>query len=282
MILDKVIQMTLTNRNITFYKNKGYAGIQGDIINIKPEDLTHGSDYKVNVKCDHCEYTNYIKFHSYTIVTNKLTEDYYCPICSVVKIKRTKFIRHGNENYVNHEKAALTNIKKYGVPWTQQNKEIRKKSAETNLIRYGNESPNGNDEVKKRRKESCLNNLGVENCMQSSIVMKKQQVSARTIKNFKNLTYQGTYELDFLINFFDKFIIENAKSVKYSYDGKTKVYHPDFYLPKYNLIVEIKSDYIYNREVDVNLAKQEACLNQGYNFIFIINKNYGEFLKNYF
>jgi len=34
---------------------------------------------------------------------------------------------------------------------------------------------------------------------------------------------------------------------------------------------------IFGLDLDKNLAKQEACLEQGYNFIFIKNKNYEEF-----
>ena len=58
-----------------------------------------------------------------------------------------------------------------------------------------------------------------------------------------------------------------------------KVYYPDYYLPEYNLIVEIKSDYTYKKELDKNICKRKSCVEQGYNFIFIINKNYDEFIQ---
>jgi hypothetical protein len=44
------------------------------------------------------------------------------------------------------------------------------------------------------------------------------------------------------------------------------------------LIVEIKSSYIYEREKKKNEAKKEAAINNGYNFIFIIDKDYTELL----
>jgi hypothetical protein len=50
-------------------------------------------------------------------------------------------------------------------------------------------------------------------------------------------------------------------------------------LPEYNLIIEIKSDYTFNKELKKNLSKQKACLDQGYDFIFIVNKDYTEFEK---
>ena len=43
--------------------------------------------------------------------------------------------------------------------------------------------------------------------------------------------------------------------------------------------MEIKSSYWYEKDLDKNLDKQKSCLEQGYNFIFIINKNYEEFEK---
>jgi very-short-patch-repair endonuclease len=67
------------------------------------------------------------------------------------------------------------------------------------------------------------------------------------------------------------------QKIKYEFDEKIKTYHPDFYNKKNNLIIEIKSDYIYNKDVDKNIAKKKSCISQGYNFIFIINKNYSEF-----
>lgn len=57
------------------------------------------------------------------------------------------------------------------------------------------------------------------------------------------------------------------------------VYYPDFYLPERKLIVEIKSTMWYNKHLNINLAKQKQCILNGYNFIFIIDKNYEEFEK---
>jgi len=43
--------------------------------------------------------------------------------------------------------------------------------------------------------------------------------------------------------------------------------------------VEIKSTYVYNYELEKNIEKKKACLTNGYNFIFIIDKQYDEFKK---
>ena len=73
--------------------------------------------------------------------------------------------------------------------------------------------------------------------------------------------------------------IEKPKSIKYNYNNETKVYFPDFYLPEYNLIVEIKSKYTYELHKELNECKKLSVLERGYNFIFIIDKNYIDFIK---
>ena len=72
-------------------------------------------------------------------------------------------------------------------------------------------------------------------------------------------------------------IQKKSKSIKYIFDNKNKIYYPDFYYAPLNLLIEIKSEYTFNKELNKNLAKQKSCLDNGYNFIFIINKNYDEF-----
>ena len=67
-------------------------------------------------------------------------------------------------------------------------------------------------------------------------------------------------------------------TVGYVYKDKNKIYFPDFYIPKFNLVCEIKSDYYYNKDLELNLAKKEAASSQGYNFLFIIDKNYNDLL----
>jgi hypothetical protein len=46
---------------------------------------------------------------------------------------------------------------------------------------------------------------------------------------------------------------------------------------KHSIIIEIKSTYTYNKDLEKNIAKQDACVQQGFNFIFIINKDYSNF-----
>ena len=51
------------------------------------------------------------------------------------------------------------------------------------------------------------------------------------------------------------------------YKKKTKHrYFPDIYIPKENLIIEVKSDYTYNKDLIKNILKALATRKLGYNF----------------
>jgi len=58
--------------------------------------------------------------------------------------------------------------------------------------------------------------------------------------------------------------------------NKKHIYHPDFYLPEYDLVVEIKSTYWYNVHKGKCLLKEEYTKKE-HNYILILDKNYLEF-----
>ena len=167
-------------------------------------------------------------------------------------------------------------LEKYGVENSSQCPKIKNKKIRTNIEKYGVEYGFQNEEVKEKIKKTNLEKYGVENPQQNINIFNKQQKSAFQMKKFENLTYQSSYELDFINKYYNKINIVNGMTIRYN---ENKVYFPDFYIPELNLIIEIKSDYTFNSDKEINIEKQKACLEQGYNFIFIINKNYTEFEK---
>lgn len=199
------------------------------------------------------------------------------------KIKKINLERYGVEcplrNSEIKEKTKKTNLERYGFEYSYQNEDIKNKYKKTMMNKYGVEYPIQNSEIKEKTKKTNLERYGVEYSAQNYEIFKKTQSSAFKLKNYKNLTYIGTYELDFLIKFSDNYKIEQAKTIDYIFENKNKKYFPDYYLPDYNLIVEIKSTYTYDYEKEQNESKKEATINNGYNFIFIIDKDYTEFLS---
>ncbi len=80
-----------------------------------------------------------------------------------------------------------------------------------------------------------------------------------------------------LINYTEDEIICNRKLIpKFWYVnsiGNKRKYFPDIYIPKENLIIEVKSKWTYNGKpewLEINLLKEQACLAAGYNFKFMI------------
>ena len=114
-------------------------------------------------------------------------------------------------------------------------------------------------------------------------IFKKQQKNSHMITAYDDiLSYQGTYELDFIktCKIYNINIINSSHRILYNTtDGKKHYYYPDFYIKELNLIIEIKSNYTYEKDLEVNILKQQATINNGFDYIFIIDKKYDEFLN---
>jgi transposase-like protein len=125
---------------------------------------------------------------------------------------------------------------------------------------------------------------------QNEIIARKRLKNLHKIKNYvlpsnKVIKLKG-YEpqfLDFVFN--NNLLSENdinysPKRVKYLQDNKIRYYYPDFYIPQYNLIVEIKSKYIAKLQTENNLNnKKQGVLNAGYNYCLIIDNDFSNFIN---
>lgn len=297
MLLTDKIEVTLNSNNLKFYPNLNIK--IGEKIFLNPDDVYTGSTFVVRAKCDICGLEKDLSFRGYSINVRK-HNIYACSNkCAWVKNKKTNLEKYGNETYVNVEKMKITNLEKYGVENVNYSQEIIEKKKINSLLKYGFESPNSSEIVKDNKRKSCLEKFGVEynwqsentknkikktnlerygveHCMQNEEIYIKTQISGFNLKHYldTDVVYRGKYELDFLNKYYNKIEIKNSQKIKYTFENKQKIYYPDFYYPLLNLIIEIKSDYTYNKYLQKNLEKQKACLEQGYNFIFIINKDY--------
>ena len=201
------------------------------------------------------------------------------------KVKDTCLKNYGTacslQNKDIKEKTKETWLKNYGTKHPTQNNKIIEKIKQTNLKKYGTKCTLQNNEIKEKSKQTNLKKYGVEHVSQSKEIHLKQQKSGLKRKQYLNtvLYYQGTYEKDFLDKYINILDINNGPTIKYNFKDKNKIYFSDFYIESKNIIVEIKSDYTYNLHLEKNLSKQKYCIEQGYDFIFIINKDYSELNK---
>lgn len=197
----------------------------------------------------------------------------------IEKIQKSLFektgYKHALQNPKSIEKSKKTSLEKYGVTSYTKTDEYKKEYK----LMYSLKPDFQKEKMKFKFKNTSMLNYGVEYPMQNIKIFEKQQISAFKLKKYKELYYRGTYELDFLEKFYDKIKIENSNSIRYNLNNKLKIYFPDFYLPDYNLIVEIKSSYTYNFNIEMNEAKKKYTLENDYKFIFIIDKDYTEFIN---
>lgn len=178
------------------------------------------------------------------------------------------------------DKSRKTFLEKYNVDWLTKSDEYKEMVKETNNKIHGCDWYLSSVEFKEKSKTTNNIKYGVDYVSQNIEIFNKQQKSGFNLKKYNNLNYRGTYELDF-IQLCEQYNLNilNGPTIKYNHQDKNSIYFSDFIIPEKNLILEIKSSYTYKRYLDKNISKRNACIKQGYNFLFIIDRNYDEFLK---
>ena len=91
MLLTKEVSLTINNRCVKYYKEKGYNVKGGQTIIVKVEDLTSCSNVLVDIKCDKCGVDKKIKYNLYNDCTKNQSENYYCQKCNDIKRKIKRF-----------------------------------------------------------------------------------------------------------------------------------------------------------------------------------------------
>lgn len=205
------------------------------------------------------------------------------------------------------EKVNETNLKKYGVKRPIQNIVIKEKTKKTNLEKYGSEWVINSDHymdlinerfsegskkienifqsdiIKESIKKTMMERYGVENIIQNEKYFYQINFKSYSIKKYKNtdLFYQSSYELYFLESMEERGILDLVKNgLRFNYltDDNNHYYFSDFYLEKFNKIVEIKSKWTYDKNGrdlklrEINQIKKECVMNSGFNFELLIGK----------
>jgi len=199
------------------------------------------------------------------------------------KIKKTNKKIYGNSCPMQNSNIQKTirenNLKNLGVELPFQSNKIQKKGTKTRKEKYGVEYTYQSQKLLEKIKQTNVIKYGMPNPIQNSDIFRKQQLSGLFIKKYKDLFYQGSYELDFLERYSSSMNIQRAPFIKYRFKKKERIYYPDFYLAEKKLIIEIKNKYLAKRDKQLIRAKKKAVLSQGFNFIMIADKNYDEFEK---
>ncbi len=195
--------------------------------------------------------------------------------------------RTDGEKALERKRCVETNKERYGTEAPLQNSDVYQKMIETILERYGVDNVRKinwvNDKIQESIKEYYQENYGVDNCSQLEEVHYKKLKIGFTSKPYilpsgKEIKIQG-YENKFLDEYFkngglEEDITTQGKDLPEIWycteDGKKHRYFPDFYIKSENKIIEVKSEYTYESNLEINLLKEKACSDNGYKFEFKI------------
>jgi hypothetical protein len=154
-------------------------------------------------------------------------------------------------------KAAITKEQIYG----DKNYNNRVKYKQTCLELFGVENPSQNAEIhaKKMKSEFRRRKFIFPSGKMANVMGYEPQALKELLKTYN--------EADIIINTVD------IPVISYVEFSKNHVYFPDIYIPKDNLIIEVKSQYTYNGFsgwYNTNKLKEQATKDMGYNFKFMI------------
>ncbi len=264
MILSKEIAIKIGNNNYKKYEKIGYKCVIGEFTMVNINDIKPTDHYFIHASCDLCNKEATLQYFTYTKSFNQHGLNLYtCKKCSYFKKKITVNFKYGVDNVsqlikVKQLKQKLS-FEKYGTNYVFQSEEIKDKIKKTCLIKYGVDNPTKNPEI----------------------FLKAQKNSFKKFKYLDTeLIYQSSYELDFINHcIINNVLLENGPNIKYSHNGIDRTYFSDFYIRELNLIIEIKSMWTFNCDSDEHLSKMNFSMKQGYDFLFIIDKDYIEFDK---
>jgi len=207
--------------------------------------------------------------------------------CVKSKSRKTCLNKYGVEfslqSKSSKDKSRKTCLDKYGVEHNSQSELIKDSKRQKSFKRYGVNNPSQSANIKEQKRQTCLKNYGVDNPTKNKDILEKARKSAKHTKPYMlpsgRIIHKMGYEPQFLNYVFQNKILSedeidySPKGIKYlREDGTEHYYFPDFYIPKWNLVVEIKSDYMMGLDRSVYLKEGETK-NQKFDYIRIINRN---------
>lgn len=159
-------------------------------------------------------------------------------------------------------------------------------------------NPKCKQEYTRIAKQRMIDKYGKEHLLNDPNMQRKMLKNKGISGTYKfsnksgQVDYVGSYEKDFLY-IMDHILGFSAKDIMgpsphnyiYMYEGKAHVYIPDFYIPNYNLEIEIKTDENMHHKIQkVDKVKEKLkdevmTKNPSVNYFKILDKDYTEFFK---
>ena len=225
------------------------------------------------------------------------------------KVKKTIKERYGVDNIMEVEEFHKKSTESIKNLWKNHKDDLMNKIKITNLQKFGVEYTFQSDIIKEKQKESMIKNHGVDHYSKtdkfkfessSRMIDKNPMWNRESVekmilttkqndthswkcltKQYKdtNLTYQSSYEYDFL-EFCERnnilYLISRAPSFRYL--NKNSYHYPD-YIFNDEYIIEIKSKWILDIQggLDIINEKKNSVESNGYKYLLILDKDYLQF-----
>ena len=243
MVKEEKVEVSINQRNITYYRNLGYEIISKTIL-VNIGDLNNKSKVKVTAVCEVCKSENFIMYSKYCI--NKNRKGYYsCFSCKVHVKENTCMERYGFKSYSMTEEFRVSESLKWkGI---QKGSEKGKK---TMLEKYGvdsyfktNESKDMNrkwmssEEFREKSKNTLIEKYGVDSYSKTEnfkrVVSEKMQETILKMKKKVLEKYGNEYlsKTEYWKDIFSEklpYTIEKIKNtclLRYGVDNVSKVDH---------------------------------------------------------
>jgi hypothetical protein len=200
---------------------------------------------------------------------------------------------HALKNPLSKQKSKNTMIERYGVEHASHKQEFRQKAKNTMLERYGVENSFQNKDIVKKMRSTMLERYGVEYNLQIPEVSEKQLKNSYKRKEVitpsgKIINMQGyePYAYKILLETYTEEEILNSRTDVPEIwwndkEGKSHRYFVDFYIPRDNLMIEVKSERTLITGKEKIEKTLEASREAGYNIeIWIIN-NKGDIINKF-
>lgn len=214
----------------------------------------------------------------------KEVQDKYINTC----LERYGCVNSGQVEYVKKKIKETFNEKYNGHPMF--NETIKNKVKETCFQKYGG-YPAESEEVRNKAKITNLEKYGCHPAqtpeIMEKIVKKAKSYKKYTMPSGEIRIVQGyePFALNILLKEYNEgqIITDRYKLplINYTINEKTKRYFPDIYIPDSNLIIEVKSDWIYNKQLEQNQIKEKYTRENGYNYEVWIFDRKGNKLPTY-
>jgi hypothetical protein len=107
-------------------------------------------------------------------------------------------------------------------------------------------------------------------------MLERHGVSCGYLKNksvpntYKGFVCRSKYE-EMFVDFAEEYeyTLTVPNKIDYEFEGRKRWYFPDFYIVELDLLIEVKSDWTWKLNLDMNIAKHLSTIESGYDIIFI-------------